>query len=193
MKHNQTCNKGFTLLELVTVIAIVSILFFFAAERLLKLEVEAERVSTLQVIGILKSALAIEISAHIARGDIKGLNKFILTNPMDRLSETPHNYLGVLDKPNINTISKGQWYFDQSDRTLVYKVKNGEYFQTSLNKPAQIKLQIMPVFDDMNQNGRFDDRDRLKGLRIQSLEHYQWLADPIEVSQFVEDNKTRHK
>ena len=189
-KHNLSYRRntirGFTLLELVVVICLISILFVFAVNRLLKLEVEAERVSVQQTLGILQSALAMEIAAHVARDTLPELDRLIGSNPMDLLADVPVNYLGEIEKPRAGKIESGTWYFDKTGRILVYRVRNSEYLRTSLKGPARIRIKIVPVFDDINSNGRYDSGlDRLKGLRLQPVEAYRWTNEAIDIKQYT--------
>lgn len=179
--------RGFTLLELVVVISIISILFVVAVDKLLKLEVEAERVSVLQLQGILQSALALQIAAHVARDELPKLNRFIASNPMALLAETPVNYLGARRAVDPATIKGGHWYYAEDEQSLVYRVKNADYFRTPLPGPARIRFRILPVYDDNNGTGRYEAAgDTLKGLSLTSLEAYTWLNQPVTVEEYLD-------
>ncbi len=168
------------------VISIISILFVVAVDKLLKLEVEAERVSVLQVQGILQSALALQIAAHVARDELPKLNRLIGTNPMNLLAEKPVNYLGVRTAADPATIEGGHWYYAGDERTLIYRVKNYDYFRSPLPGPARIRFRIGPVYDDNNRTGRYEaGADTLKGLTLAALEPYEWLNEPIAVDEYL--------
>ena len=176
---------GFTLLELVVVVIIISILIIYALDRLLKLEVEAERASVQQVIGGIQSGLAMKIAEHIARDDIAGLHELIGTNPMDRLSETPTNYKGELADTD-KQVTGQTWYYSTTDKALVYRVKNSDYFETNLTGPKRLRLRIEPSYEDRNKNGRFDKQDQINGLRLQAIDEYRWSNEPLNIDNFAE-------
>ena len=78
--------SGFSLLELVVVIAIISVLLAVAIVKLWPLQVEAERVAMEHVLGSLRSALGIKVADYFVRNDVAGVRTLTDTNPMDRLS-----------------------------------------------------------------------------------------------------------
>ncbi len=174
--------SGFSLLELLIVIIIISALLGFAIERLLKLQVQAERSAMQSLIGTLQSSIALTISEHIAKDRIPELKKFINSNPMALLANTPVNYLGSF-KNRPESPEPANWWYEQNSQTLVYFVLNQEYFSTDSKDPGQnrlAKFKIMAVYDDNNSNGRFDRNDTLKGLRLSPLAQYQWSSQAIE-------------
>jgi prepilin-type N-terminal cleavage/methylation domain-containing protein len=171
--------QGFSLIELVVVIIIISGLLYFALDRLLKLEVTAERAALTQVIGNINSALGMVISEHIAKDNIPGLRRYIDSNPMDLLAQTPPSYQGSFDgKPP--QLPKGTiWYFDQRSHALVYVTGNPEYLRSEGPEKSVINLKIFPVYDDNNGNGRFDTGDTLVGLKLAATAPYHWYNQPI--------------
>lgn len=170
--------RGFTYLELVIVIIIISTLLYFAIDRLLKLQVAAEQAAMQQTIGILQSALALTIAEHIARDDIPGLKKYVNTNPMALLAEVPVNYQGEQPQAQAD-FSLGNWYYHKERKVLIYQVLNPEYFTVNGTPANAAEFKIIPVYDDNNRNGRFDDRDTLKGLSLKAVAPYQWRNEPI--------------
>ena len=180
--HHQ---QGFTLLELVVVLIIISGLLAFAFDRLLKLEVQAERAAMEQVIGNLKSALALTIGKHIATDDIPGLRKYLDTNPMDLLADTPPTYLGSYVGQPPKLANGANWYYDQSSQSLVYVTGNPAYFQSEGTEKSVTRLKILPVYDDKNGNGRFDAGDSLAGLKLAATAPYHWQNEPIKPAEYT--------
>ncbi|MEE4254227.1 MAG: type II secretion system protein, partial [Desulfuromusa sp.] len=88
--------RGFTFLELVVVITIISVLGFFALNRYYKLLVDVERTSMQHDLGVIRSAISMQVAGHYVAGNMIGLKKLVDSNPMDLLAETPNNYLGVI-------------------------------------------------------------------------------------------------
>ncbi|MGD9385681.1 MAG: prepilin-type N-terminal cleavage/methylation domain-containing protein [Thioalkalispiraceae bacterium] len=169
---------GFSLLELVIVIIIISALLAIGINKLMKLQVQAERSAMESMIGTLQSAIALTISEHIARDNIPELIRYIGSNPMELLATQPVNYKGKYpEKPK--DLETASWWYNTSNRTLYYQVSNREYFSTAGNEKGVSKFKILPVYDDINANGRFDRRDTLKGLRLSPIAEYRWLNEPI--------------
>jgi general secretion pathway protein G len=168
--------RGFSLLELVIVIVIISVLITMAIGRLLALAVDAERVAMETVVGSLRSAIGIKVAEHIARQDIAGLARLVGTNPMDRLAEVPGNYLGERDGADPITLEDGHWYFDRRSRALVYLVRHREYFAGGVSEPPRARFSVQVVYTEVNGNGVFDPGvERIEGLRLAPLEPYRWI------------------
>ena len=163
------------MLELVIVIALISILLVLAVSRLLALQVDAERVAMNTVVGVLRSAIGIKVAESIVRQDIDGLPSLVGSNPMDRLAELPSNYLGEKDGVDPATLEDGNWYFDIGSGSLVYLVRNKGYFTGGLQNPPRARMAIRLVYNDRNGNSAFDAGvDAIEGLRLAILEPYAW-------------------
>ena len=180
---------GFSLLELVLVIAIISLLFTVAVDKLLILKVEAERTAMEQILGSLRSAMGIQVAAHISRNTIEELVESANSNPMDWLSEKPENYIGTLDEPDPADVEIRTWYFDSYNKHLVYRVSSGDYFQNALKGVKRARFRVDLDYTDVNEDGKFNqDIDKIHGLTLKSIEPYQWLAEPIEINDYVSPN-----
>jgi len=167
--------RGFSLLELVVVIVIISFLLVIAISRLLSLQAEAERVSMETVAGTLRSALGMKVAESIVKYRTATLAELEGSNPMDRLAELPKNYLGELDGVDPASLEDAHWYFNTRDRTLVYLVRNKDRFSGGLDNPPRARFAVRLVYTDKNRNGRFDARvDKVEGLRFSAVEPYQW-------------------
>jgi len=164
--------SGFSLLELVVVIIVISILLVVAVSRLLVLQVDAERVAMETVAGTLRSAIGMKVAESIVRQDIRGLGTLEGSNPMDRLAELPPNYLGVLDGPDPKTLEDGNWYFDARSRALVYLVRNKTFFEGGLTDPPRARFTIRLVYTDQNVVER--RANAVEGVRLAVLESYKW-------------------
>ena len=172
IKH---CHGGFSLLELVTVIVIISVLLVLAMSRLLALMVDAERVTMETVAGTLRSAIGMKVAESIVRSKVAELPVFEGSNPMALLAETPHNYLGELEGADPAQLEDGNWYFDAHDKALIYLVRNKGFFAGGRPNPPRARFAIKLVYSDTNRNGRFDPGvDKAEGLRLGVLEKYSW-------------------
>lgn len=176
--HVKRCNGGFSLLELVVVIVIISVLMVFAISRLLALVVDAERVTMETVAGTLRSALGMKVAESIVKSKISELPTYVGSNPMALLAETPRNYLGELDGADPAGLEDGNWYFDKRDKTLVYLVRNKGFFVGGLAAPPRARFTVNLVYSDRNGSGAFDAGvDEIQGLRLGSMESYSWYRE----------------
>lgn len=169
------CNQGFSLLELVIVIVIISVLMVLAMSRLLALMVDAERVTMESVAGTLRSAIGMKVAESIVKSKVSELPAFEGSNPMTLLAEAPQNYLGELDGADPVKLDDGNWYFDKRDKTLVYLVRYKAYFRGGQADPPRARFAVRLVYSDMNGNGAFDPgKDAIEGLRLNPVEKYSW-------------------
>ena len=168
--------SGFSLLELVVVIAIISLLLVFAITRLWPLQAEAERVAMEQVVGGLRSALGIKVASYMVQNDMAGIRELIDTNPMDRLSEVPNNYRGALSGRDNVSIEGGTWYFDVPGKVLVYRVRNQDYFRGGIGQPAQVRFAIRVVYEERGRrtNGE-TSKNEIAGAMLVALDPYEWV------------------
>jgi len=168
-------NKGFTLLELVIVIVIISVLLVLAISRLLAVQVDAERVTMETVAGTLRSAIGMKVAESIVKMKVGDLRALEGSNPMALLAETPHNYLGEMDGADPAKLEDGNWYFDKRDKVLVYLVHHKGFFSGGQTNPSRARFAVRLVYSDRNGNGVFDPGvDEIQGMRLGAMEPYSW-------------------
>lgn len=166
---------GFSLVELVVVIAIIAALFSVAFQRLFVLQVEAERTAVEQIVGNLRSAIGIKVAEHYVNNDFAGLRGLEGSNPMDRLAEVPHSYLGALSGVDPAKIPPGHWYFDVPSRTLVYRVKNADYFRNDLGAPARIRFTVRVLYGKSFLGPARGEAPPIEGAQLATIEPYAWV------------------
>ena len=183
MQHKDTklrkkiINKqnGFTLLELVVVIIIISILGLFAIDRVLAIRVAAEQASIKQLVGTIKSALGLKVAELVLEGNMLAVARLDKSNPILLLSQVPTNYTGEKDDSH-SIIEPGTWYFNKKQNALVYNVRYTEKFKTRLKGSPRIRYRIKLVYNDYNKNKRFDIRtDSIAGLDLFPIENFSWV------------------
>ena len=166
--------QGFSLLELVVVIGIISVLLGVGIRKFDGIQANAERTALENVLGALKSATGIKVASYLAKGDSAGLRSLAGSNPMDRLAEKPKNYLGAFAGIDPATVEGGKWYFDTARQVLVYRVKFHDRFQSSLGEPARAQFAVKLMYTDTNRNGRLDGNEEMEGVQVAALEPYTW-------------------
>ena len=186
--RNSPFNKqhGFTILELVVVIIIISILGLFAIDRIFAIRIAAEQAAVKQVIGTIKSALGLEVARLALDGKMNAVAKLDKTNPIDLLSQAPSNYLGEKDDGN-HIIQPGVWYFDKKQKALIYNITYKENFRSRLKGVPRIRHRIKLVYNDRNKNNRFDPYyDSIAGLDLFPLEKFSWNVKAMDIADSVQ-------
>ncbi len=174
--------QGFTLLELVVVIIIISILGLFAIDRIFAIRIAAEQAAVKQLVGTIKSALGLEVARLALAGKMSAVAKLDKSNPLLLLSQIPNNYIG--EKNNGKKITDpGVWYFDKKQKTLVYNVLYSENFKTTLKGLPRIRHRIKLVYNDRNKNRRFDLRtDGIAGLDLVPQDKFSWNVNEAVIA-----------
>lgn len=142
--------RGFTLLELAITVAIIGVLSAVLLSRLRLYQEEAERVAMENVVGVLRSALAMRFGQLVSQGRQHEVIKLLTINPMDLLAQKPANYLGEFNTPQKEKISRGNWYFNRKKLLLVYITRTGATFQVSDPKQFQFKIELLRDMDGAN-------------------------------------------
>ncbi|MFO7604371.1 MAG: type II secretion system protein [Gammaproteobacteria bacterium] len=170
--------RGFTLLELVVVISIISTIGIVAVNRFWQWSVVAERASMQTVVGAMRTALGLETTRLALRQQLSLLPNLVGTNPMQLLAQAPANYLGEVDNKH-QPVEDGRWYYDNDTQLLVYRLKYTDGFSTSLEGAPRIRYRIQLVYTDNNGNQRFDRGiDDIGGIDLVPAEAYTWQPPP---------------
>jgi prepilin-type N-terminal cleavage/methylation domain-containing protein len=173
--------RGFSLLELVVVIALIGTLVAVAIDRLLPYIDEAERVAVLRVEGQLRSSLMMEAAQRIVRGQSASISALEGENPVKFLLEPPKNYVGERLQQEIRESPTRRWYYEKDGQRLVYRL--GEPFGIpARDEPREDPaFQVRVAFADNNGNGVFEaHREELYGVRLQRVAGAKWLSGITE-------------
>ncbi|MCD6525959.1 MAG: prepilin-type N-terminal cleavage/methylation domain-containing protein [Desulfuromonas sp.] len=166
--------KGFTLIELVVVLVVLSLLAAVAVPKFIEVTKQAEASSVKGVLGNLRSALSLRMAQGIINGDdmtkwtYNGANDADRLYPMDDLLiEKPEAYLGVIS----DSSNRGAWYDDAENHELVYVFKNDDVINGgSGTSPKRIRFHIVRVDED----GIVDGAGDTAGLVLSPVDNYTW-------------------
>jgi hypothetical protein len=163
------------LLETAIAVILISLLIVVFFNRILAMSVAIERESMRQTIIHINSILNIEALTLIVKNDQEGFAKREGINPVDLMTPGPSRYAGSFHGPDPKEITPGTWYFDESKKQLVYRVNHVDRFAGGRAIPERIRFQVEPVFNDLNSNGIKDEGEDYGGLRLRSIDNYEWL------------------
>jgi prepilin-type N-terminal cleavage/methylation domain-containing protein len=166
---------GFTLIELVVVVALIALLAGFALDRLLPLIGRAQRVAFLQLQQQLQSALLLEAAERITAGEAYRLSELDGANPMTLLLQPPGNYLGSIEWPDREKLPRDSWYYDVHAAHLVYRVGRYTRFDGLDGPPDRVEFKVDFIYRDRDGDAVFDAaRDHFDGLRLAAVQPYSW-------------------
>jgi prepilin-type N-terminal cleavage/methylation domain-containing protein len=164
-------HAGFTLIELAVVISIVALAAGLLLERMLFYREQAEKVAMEQIVGVLRSALHLQVASLLAKNGMNELPKLQGQNPMDWLAEKPTNYVGEYFAPKPQDITKGSWYFDLRQRNLIYSVQTKTHFKKTQGEPDLISFQVRIVSGKQGTQGQSD----VEGVVLDPVVPYTWF------------------
>lgn len=165
---------GFTLFELVVVVLLVGVFMSFAIDRMLRIQIDAERVSVQQTIAALKSALNLQVAERVVNQGLGSIAEFANTNPMNYLQEVPYNYSGLQSDQQVANFPRASWYYDEQQQMLVYKVNNTAYFSSSVPGTSRIRLKVVALYQD--ESGHTQS-NKVRGISLKSIDDYFWTFD----------------
>ncbi|MBI3188717.1 MAG: prepilin-type N-terminal cleavage/methylation domain-containing protein [Gammaproteobacteria bacterium] len=167
-------HSGFTLFELVVVIVLIGIFMTFAIDNLMRLQVDAERVSVQHVTGSINSAINLQVAEQVLNNGLSSLKLMENSNPMDYLAEVPFSYIGLHSDQAAASAPGNSWYFDPVQKILVYTVKNHDYFRTELAGTPRIRFQVSLIYRNNVRNG---PATMIQGVHLQSIDAYNWIQN----------------
>jgi prepilin-type N-terminal cleavage/methylation domain-containing protein len=164
-------SKGFTILELIVVIAVVALLASVALPKFYRLTLRAEALSAQGMIGTLRSALSMQMAQGLYQGADLAAWAHDGSRPLypmhDLLLEQPKDYLGVLSDSD----QRGKWFDDKQTHELVYVVRNDEIIHGITGTPKKVRWRIFALHEQMAGG------NQLVGLLLQPVIKPQWMFE----------------
>lgn len=132
--------RGFSLFEMAVAVAVFAVLAAVLLNRLLFYQQQAEVVAAEQLIGTLRAALQLKTSQLLISHRGQEVTRLADENPMSWLSEKPANYLGEYYAPDLKKMPQGNWFFDRSEKSLIYLLNNSKSF--AAGPPNLLKFKV---------------------------------------------------
>ena len=154
--------RGFSLFELVAVIAIVGVFGGVLLQRMLYLQEYAEMTAMDLTVANLRTGLRYKTGDLLIRDKVSEIATLADENPVKWLENTPENYLGEFDgKPDTDL--RGKWFFDKTRHELVYTVNNRRHFVPASDQEYALRWHVV--------------RRRAKEEKISdSRSNHEWVA-----------------
>lgn len=141
---------GATRLELAVATILAALLAGVLLNSIISIGGESERVAAKQLIGSLRTALAVRSAKVISTTGELGLLALAHQNPVSWLQQRPENYLGEYYSPQNDALPRGSWYFDRSATALVYLPSSQKSFSSGIQKVLVFKVKLVRVSGPVN-------------------------------------------
>ena len=172
---NKKFSKGFTLIELIVVISIVSVLMAVFLNRVEYYQELAEKTAMVENIGAIQSALTLQHSKHYVRGNSDDLSLLATENPMKWLQKLPQNYAGEFYDPKPTAVTPGSWLFDLKAYELIYVPDRTDHFIPGKDGAKWIRFHIEMQYEPTKLNGILGKDKELVGSVFAPKEEVNWL------------------
>lgn len=168
---------GFTLIEMIVVVAIVSILAGFLLNRVSFYQEQAEKVAMEQVLGNIRSALHLQLAVLVARNKASDIPRLVKQNPMSWLAEKPSNYVGEYFSVQPGDVVSGSWYFELKDKNLVYLVHNGNNLNVEVGSQKQLRFRVSLLTSarSAQEPDKTADNGSIEGVILEPIAPYTWF------------------
>ncbi|HZW22010.1 type II secretion system protein [Noviherbaspirillum sp.] len=160
---------GFSLLELMIVVSLVGVLATVLLDRLRYYEEAAEKANVEYTISAIKSVLRYKLATLMLEGRMQECAALVGQNPMEWLDAKPENYAGT-----GTNFPHGNWYFDNTNRALVYAPRSSHYFQTDAQGARQIRLRVAKVTQKADGPSTGSCQEAGDSVEIQ-VQRYRWF------------------
>ena len=175
--RREAVHAGFTLIELVIVIALVGVLIGVLLDRVRYYQEMAEKVAMEQTVGAMRSSLHLQVANLIVKNRSDLLPTLAEQNPMEWLAEKPANYGGEIISVLQDNVVSGQWYFNSGDKTLIYMVHNGRHFQAGTMTPKRVEFRAKLLLGkNVPRPGELESKERfVEGVILEQVSPHTWF------------------
>ncbi|MEX2487890.1 MAG: hypothetical protein WD356_00005 [Pseudomonadales bacterium] len=85
------------------------------------------------------------------------------------------NYLGEYGAGGPQAPEGGHWYYDKTNKELVYLVRNTEYFVSEGKDEDRVRFKVVINYADANNDGEYSPAvDKFHSVRFVPLNTYSW-------------------
>ncbi len=166
--------SGFSLVELVVVLVVVAIISAILLDRVKFYQEQAEKTTMEATAAAIQAALHLRMAGYLASGQDRALQRLAGENPMEWLARKPDSYAGALDAVAARELPDGTWYYDLSDRTLVYRVRYGRALQPDAEGRKEVRYRAVVEYGRLAPGA---DLVGVKRAEFAPVRPYAWGID----------------
>jgi len=166
---------GFTLIELVIVIIIITILMGLFMNRFLFYQEQAEKVAMEELVGVIQSSLTMQYGMIMTRGKSSDVAALVKDNPINWLQKKPSNYEGEFYEANLQSAQPGNWLFDLKTYELIYLPRNTDNFRPGSDGKPWVRFHAVAAYESSRLPSQINSPPGLTGLLFEAVEPYSWF------------------
>ncbi len=195
-------DRNLSRLEVIFVVTILLVIFSIFLNRALNVFISAEKTMVQNTIVGMETALRFHALYYEIKGDMDAIRMMQGMNPIELMTagpeqnlqqyadinqtgkfrglmiRPPSNYSGEFEGENATSVPKGQWYFDHSDRSLVYHVRSTGLIGSNVIGTDRLRYSVTVIYDDTDQDGQFTPGvEHYRALKVVPHEEYVWRID----------------
>jgi len=168
-------HSGFSLLELVVALFIISLLAALAFKKLETMAEDVERVSFEGVRNNIQAQITLKVAYWYAEQKVISPAELTQINPMELIQHKPVNYVGEISFEQLSTAASEHWYFLSDKRWLVYKAKRFEQLNNEFEQ-----VEIIPFQLESRLNNPSQKHGVLLEAKLKPLYKFYWKADETD-------------
>lgn len=164
MRQGLRRSSGFSLLELVVSILIISVLMALGYNKLEQMAEDVERVSFTGARDNIQAQLTLKVAYWYAEQRSVTAKALKRVNPIELIQHKPSNYAGEIEFNELQSAKPERWYFVIDKRWLVYKAKRTDSLENEFERGDIVPFQIQVRFNPAEQKQGLAVEARLKAL-----------------------------
>ncbi|MFA5826535.1 MAG: type II secretion system protein [Gallionellaceae bacterium] len=168
-------DQGFSLIELIIVIAVISILMSIFLERVWYYQEMAEKTAMQEDVGAIQSALTLQHGKNYVRGNKESISLLATENPVKWLQKPPRNYAGEFYDPSPLKLAPGSWVFDLKAHELIYVLDQSQHFVPGKEGKKWIRFHVNVQYEQVVRGGEAEGGKELVGTVFEPKEPLRWF------------------
>jgi len=169
--ESRRSGRGLTLIELIVVICIIGVSAALLLDRLRFYQEAAEKAAVEFTVGVVKSALQLQVAAMLLKGQGRNIDSLVNVNPVNWLMEPPPGYRGEFRAPQP-TVPRGSWYFDATRNELAYVPNLDAHLERLADGSKRLRFRVRLDFEPTESDS---ERKRIAGMRVEPVMPYTWF------------------
>jgi hypothetical protein len=169
---SQASQRGVSWVELIVSVVLLTIFLVVFLERALYYQEYGEMTAMEMTVANMRTGLRYKVADLIMNNRLSEIATLADENPIHWLSSRPENYLGEYGAAPGTDVA-GKWYFDRTQRELVYTVNNRRHFMPGSGGDYTLRYRAMPV--QALQTDSANGSRQQKWISLVQVQEYAWL------------------